>query len=148
VICIGYDMVIVGTDGKNDNYFGINMHWMGQDLRPAMRKVGLLDDNVEMQEVPDRTDFPDDVTYEAALSAWRAQRSPDRNKIPTFKFGSSDGWVITVEECRLIHSKLSTYTARDYSTSYHECLEHTKMVLKFAAFAGRAARAGSGFAVY
>src|SRR5262249_26310382 len=44
--------------------------------------------------------------FAAARRAWRATRSKERGKIPEFKFGSNDGWIVSKTEARTIAKAL------------------------------------------
>lgn len=95
----------------DERYFRLNIWGMG-NLRSLMSPV--LDCDKDHSEWPDAPEgdehFDGDDqplteagrAYEAASDAVRRERSPDPAKVPVFKFGSNDAWVVTPDECRIM----------------------------------------------
>ena len=95
---------------------GSGSWWFGvggmAELRDRMRAAGVLDEETPMPLRP--------AEDEAALLAWRSQRSPNPGKVPAWKFSSNDGWVVTPEECALLVEGLSS----GEGSSTHEFVDY------------------------
>lgn len=51
---------------------------------------------------PTRAEMEQIEAHRQAETEVRSKRSRKRGKVPGFKFGSNDGWIVTPEECLLI----------------------------------------------
>lgn len=115
---MGYDMQWE-KDGSDEGYFRANIWGMGT-LRYTMYLAGVLDEEAEMPQWPERPkdlkeerdDDPRAIELEKQRDATRATRSTDPGKVPIFKFGSNDGWIVTPEESRLIADKVDAMLAK------------------------------------
>jgi hypothetical protein len=67
----------------------------------------------------------------------RATRSSKPGAVPSFKFGSNDGWIVTTEECAIIAAGLRRYAeklkeqdlstlSKEYADTQHGLLQATK----------------------
>jgi hypothetical protein len=101
---MGYDMQAV-NDQTDAGYFRLNIWGMGQMLK-IMDSVELVDWETSAPDWPDYPAGMSDEAYEALSRPLRARISPNPLKVPAYKFGSNDGWIVTPAECYLIAQRL------------------------------------------
>ena len=193
---MGYDMTIRAYTGpervktrdeeeymEDGSYFRLNI-WGMSVMRNIMFKAGVLDTEFNYAEWPNR---PDDNEYDddgepitatakaadAAADAIKASHAGN-GRVPAFKFGSNDGWLVTPEECLTLAAALrrvtdgspesdkalseaieaeDAYTRTMFEQEVPE-LDEARMqswrntTLDFADYAERAATNGEGFEVW
>jgi hypothetical protein len=189
---LGYDMSTINytgdgrvelanRTGANDapDYFRLNI-WGMATMRAIMARSGvMLSADCVWPEHPGDEHFDDDGepltpkgrAFRDAVEAVLRQ-SPEQGKVPFFKFGSNDGWVITPEECRALAAGLRAVVNGDTGEALSESIEQEKAFLRhvlddaiptvdrdeiefwrretldFADFCERSAEHGEGFAVW
>ena len=76
----------------------------------------------------------------------------DNGKVPVFKFNSTDGWIVTRDECRVIATGLrQLVVGPDWPTPDRETDDERfwrNLILDFADFCERSADHGHGFVVF
>jgi hypothetical protein len=81
-------------------------------------RVDEITDALEFGDEPDppMTEKERNAIQEAetAQQALLETRSPNSGKLPAFKFGSNDGWVVTAEECAIICSAIERILTNDH----------------------------------
>lgn len=125
---MGYDMHIVDADpvkGRiylphNKEYFRLNISDMSICLA-FMGAMGLLDaeeghGKFVSKEGYANTDAHDEWGDPVKVSqfftdqrAMKSKRSPISGQVPSFKFDSNDGWVVTSEECVVIADAVDNF---------------------------------------
>lgn len=103
---MGYDCYSV----QGEEYYRINI-WGMQSLREGMYATNILTEEVPSPDFPEHEPFDEEEQYEAyraSLIPMLSQTSPN-GRIPDWKFGSNDGWIVTPAECLLIVQNLPRY---------------------------------------
>lgn len=101
-------------DAARVDYFRLNIHGMGS-MRDTMHNLGMLAGTYEQPRFPELSDHgltqeewwamdedsadPRAVAMRAANDAVLVWSPPDEPGLPVHKFGSNDGWHVTVRDC-------------------------------------------------
>lgn len=151
---MGYDMyTLVSKDDFHTNIWG-----MGR-LRELMDQANVLDCFSNHPDWPDSSKayeadwdekHPDVIKYEEQADEIRSSLSPEEGKVPIYKFGSNDGWVVTPEGCYMIAEAVSRYL--DENPEYGlpteiDSHEHRSFYKEWAEFNRKAAELG-GYKVW
>lgn len=157
------------------DYYQVNHHGM-KILWNILSAGSLLDEECEMpdfdstipewmdqdrlEEIMDAIEFGDepdppmtDEEREAIEAAKQAQdslvriQSPHPGKIPAFKFGSNDGWMVSPEECHAINSVISSIKSNPDKLSEVCPTDESKAVLESWGEFVRIAETAGGFIV-
>lgn len=140
---MGYDMYTVQTPSEEEfAYFRLNI-WGMRAMRDAIRPV--LDDHAKYGEWPkietDDDGNPINEAEEKRKVDFLSTPSSDENKVPTFKFCSNDGWIVTPAECEVIASYIETAEVTSDDADW------VQYVKRFGQFNRRATKLG-GYRVY
>jgi hypothetical protein len=110
VVMAAYDKM----NSADTHYFRLNIWGMGK-ARAGMYEAGMIFDGQQNDEWPTyspptsaeggkegllQAEDDYDREYDALCEPIRAQHPDGDDTIPSFKFGSNDGWLVTPEECR------------------------------------------------
>ncbi|MGH3647629.1 MAG: hypothetical protein ACRDTM_10720 [Micromonosporaceae bacterium] len=126
---MGYDMRTVMKPATGDGYFRLNLHGMGR-FYDAMQQVGMLYDSRPAGPWPQSPSRrieeivyelgrggtphagPDELRqardYAETLRRHLSAHPPGGDVIPSHKFSTNDGWIVTPDE---IKAALSAYEA-------------------------------------
>jgi len=176
---MGYDLYIRGGEqSQDDGYYRFNIWGMGR-WRELAIKLDLLDfetenpfagdwdREVEAHRREGRMETDEDGDERLPREVVRALlgRESEGGRVPAFKFGSNDGWIVTPAECMMLDEALRSDEAKalvvelwgaEAGRQAEGSGQSTEQVLggadrymraDFAAFCARAAKA-EGFEVY
>lgn len=100
---MGFDMYRQGADNDADGYYRLNV-WGMSEATPILAAVGIVRwaesppvPRAEMFGVTEHFDepsTPQEHSYVLAISEWRDSTHGEGPGIPSYKFGSNDGWLV------------------------------------------------------
>src|SRR5262249_32724983 len=109
---------------------------------PAWPPKGLAAERAEQFEATDEEDWAAELSptpaelalieaYRAAQNEVRGKRSRRRHKVPTFKFCSNDGWLVTPDECLAVAKgvRLAVAACRDEVLACGEDWDPDQLIL-------------------
>jgi hypothetical protein len=85
---------------------------------------------------------------EAAQEVLLEIRSPKQGMVPAFKFGSNDGWVVTVDECAIICAAIERILADDQQETAACPTDEARALLEHWLHYVRVAQKTGGFTVH
>lgn len=132
---MGYDMYAADNAGddrvRDDGYFRLNI-WGMSKMVNIMEDLSMIDWEIKAPDWPDYPNGMTDEEYERSTLPMRSMRSHDPLRIPAFKFGSNDGWLVTPEECYMIAHRLRSVpneTAREFAGFCSRCVKRGGFVV-------------------
>jgi hypothetical protein len=154
----GPDSVSTRQNGDCADYFRLNIWGMGT-MRGIMERAGVL----SYESHPSFPDYPghehfdaDDAPKDAVGGAYREactaviESVASDGRVPAYKFGSNDGWLVNPDECRVIAKGLRDLVECDevHGDEDDGSWKWSEEALDFADFCERAAEHGEGFEVW